>query len=161
MTTTLSAKGYFARTAEYDTRSWHVLLPEGVAYADLFRPEFWMHHATKLRQHDLIRVRAADGAFDVMLNVVMTTRGGTLVEEWPKWPTEADNDAAKNAVAEPIAVREVYGRPVPRVEHTPKTKWRVIGLDGSEISREHPTKDAAETALRQYVAAMGKTLADV
>ena len=51
------------------------------------------------------------------------------------------------------------GPPISRVEHTPATKWRVIGLDGGEVSRGHPTKAEAEAALKRYAAALGREIA--
>jgi hypothetical protein len=160
MADALSARGHFGHTSEYTTRNWaDTQIPTSVEYSDLFRPEFWKHHATKFKPTDLIRIRRVDGAWDLMLVVVAAQKGGLLVEEWPKWPKEAETAAAEIEKATAIQPRELNGRMVPRVEHTPRTKWRVIGLDGNEISRSHETKEAADEALRVYAASLGKEIA--
>lgn len=156
---TLPARGHFGATQEYSQRQWaDTEFPEAVEYRDLFRPEFWKHHASKFSQNDLIRVRRVDGAWDIMLTVIAKVQGGLAVEEWPKWPKEEDAAAAQEEKAAAIQQRELNGRLVPRTEFTPKTKWRVIGLDGNEIDRGFATKEHAEERLRVYAAALGKTI---
>jgi hypothetical protein len=70
-------------------KSWHLHLPPGHEYDDLLDPQYWTMHANRLGLHDLVRVVAADGAFDVMLTVVRKTGSGIVVEPWPKPPAEA------------------------------------------------------------------------
>lgn len=160
MTTSLPAKGYFGHTTEYETRSWTALdVPQTVAYADLFEPSFWRHHSSKFKPGHLIRLRRIDGEWDVMLNVVGIAQGGLSVELWPKYPTEADASAALEVREKAIEITEINGKPVPRVDHTPATKWRVIGLDGNEVSRNHATKGDAEQALKLYARSLGKEIA--
>lgn len=160
MASTLPAKGFFQHQTEFVTQNWTALdLPESIEYADLFDPVFWRHHAMKFKPGNLMRVRRVDGAWDVQLNVVAQVQGGLQVEEWPKWPDEAQQEAAKAEQGKAIEVTEINGRPVPRVEHTPATKWRVIGLDGNEVSRGHATKDEAHAALKRYAATIGKEIA--
>lgn len=160
MASTLPAKGFFTRTADFDVRNWAATdVPESIQFSDLFDPTFWRHHATKFKPHDLIRVRRVDGAWDVTLNVVAREAGGLLVETWPKWPSEEDEAAAEAEKAKPIEARQINGQTVPRVEHTPATKWRVIGLDGNEYRRGFATKKEAETALRAYAASLRKEIA--
>ncbi len=159
MASTLSPKGFFGHTTEYETRSWTALdVPESVGFGDLFDPTFWKHHASKFKPGNLIRMRRVDGAWDVQLNVVAQVPGGLAVELWPKVPAGAaavEIDAKSQAIEPQMHA----GRPVPRVEHTPATKWRVIGLDGGEVSRGHPTKAEAESALKRYAAALGREIA--
>lgn len=159
MASTLPPKGFFGHTTEYETRSWTARdVPENVEYADLFAPTFWRHHASKFKIGDLIRMRRVDGAWDVMLNVVAQAQGGLAVETWPKVPAGAA-DAEASERGKMIEPQMHAGRPVPRTEHTPATKWRVIGLDGNEISRGHATKADAEVALKRYAATLGKEIA--
>lgn len=160
MATTLSPKGFFNHTTEFEIRHWTALdVPENVAFSDLFDPAFWRHHAPKFQPGHLIRMRRVDGAWDVQLNVVAQAPGGLVVEAWPKWPDEDELAAAEAEKSKPISQTKINGQLVPRVEHTPATKWRVIGLDGNEISRGHTTKGKAEAALETYVASLGKTMA--
>ena len=103
MTTALPAKGYFGHTTEYETRSWTALdVPQSIAYADLFEPSFWRHHAGKFKPGHLIRLRRVDGEWDVMLNVVGIAQGGLAAcklsfyadedmgddEVWDNWRVE-------------------------------------------------------------------------
>ncbi len=156
----LPPKGFFGATSEFDTRNWTALeVPAEIEYADLFDPTFWRHHAAKFRKGNLIRMRRVDGAWDVQLNVVASVQGGLQVELWPKMPDATAAQRAAEQMAAAIQVREVNGRPVPRVEHTPATKWRVIGLDGNEVSRGYETKRAAEDAMRTYAATLGREIA--
>lgn len=158
MLKTLPAKSHFQHTAEYNLRQWAEAMPEGVEYADLFREDFWSHHASKLRPREMVRAYAVDGSFDVMLVVEAIVQGGVKMGEWPRRPSEAATEKAEAQRAAPIVERMVNGRMVPCVEFTKATKWRVIGLDGNEISRDHPTKDAATTAMHRYFGAIGKEL---
>ncbi len=156
----LPAKGHLLHTTDYVTKSWGPeILPEGVEYVHLFMPEFWKHHASKLRPFELVRVRAADGSFDVQLVVVAASSGGVVVELWPKMPSLAESEAADAERAAPLEIREIGGQPVPRVEHGKTTKWRVIGIDGNEVSRGHESKAAASVALDKYVMGLGKVMA--
>ena len=158
----LPARGYFTSTAEYNSRNWsETSLPEEIAFSDLFNITFWKHHAAKFNISDLIRVRRVDGEWDLMLAVVAKAPGGLRVEEWPKRPSQADVKAAHAEQATAIQVREINGMPVPRVEHTPRTKWRVIGLDGQELSRDHATKAHAELALKTYATTLGKEIKEI
>ena len=43
------------------------------------------------------------------------------------------------------------GRPVVFIEHLPKTKWRVIGLNRTEVKRDIATKEAAEVEMAMYL----------
>lgn len=142
--------GALRQTQDYHHARYFVAFPEDHAFADLFSPTYWGNHRN-LKANDLVRVRAVDGAFDVQLNVVATAQGGVVMELWPKMPAAAD-------LMEPapvIAKREINGRPVPRVDHTKATKWRVIGLDGNEHSRGYDTKAAAESAMTAYMKSIG------
>ena len=160
MASTLPPKGFFNHTTEYETRHWTAQdVPESVQFSDLFDPAFWRHHSKKFLPGHLIRMRRVDGAWDVQLNVVAQAPGGLVVEPWPKWPDDEMMADAAAEKAKPLQKISINGQMVPRVEHTPATKWRVIGLDGNEISRGHATKAKAEEALRTYAASLGKEIA--
>jgi hypothetical protein len=146
---------FIRQTADFHYRTYFVELPDGFAYADLFVPTFWGHHK-RLVQNDIVRVRAQDGSFDVMLTVVTRAQGGIVMETWPKFPS-ADQTAALAAGSDQDtdAPRIVNGKPVPRVDHTRATKWRVIGLDNQPHSEGYPTKGEAEKAMVAYMKSLG------
>lgn len=128
---------------------------------DLFRPQFWANHAKRLMVGDIVRVRAADGSWDVQLTVVAKQPGGVVMDLWPKYPdmsallNAAGLSKAADDVKPVLRPQKVRGKDVPRVEHTPATKWRLIGLDGNEVSRDHDSKEHAELAMAKYLAALG------
>ena len=160
MAANLPAKGFFTSTSTYQTNHWTALdLPEHVEYKSLFEPSFWRHHAHKFSIGDIIRVRRVDGVWDVQLVVDANGVGALTVSEWPKWPKDEEVEAAREAASAPLEIRLLDGKPVPRVEHTPATKWRVIGVNGEEVTRNFATKPEAERDLERYVASIGKTLA--
>jgi hypothetical protein len=87
----------FPTVAGLQYKSWHLHLPPGHEYEDLFDPSYWTMHADRLGPFDLVRVVSADGAFDVMLSIVRRTQSGLVVEPWPKPPAEAGNCPATPA----------------------------------------------------------------
>jgi len=135
------------QTIEYDINIYSIAVPVGMTVTDLLTPSTWKHHAKKYRPRDLIFADALDGSFDVGLRVVGATIDGVQMRLWPMFGDEPEQQ-------EPVAEipRERGGKEVPRVEHTPRTKWRVIGLDGNEVARDFETKDAATGALKAYAA---------
>ena len=146
------------KLADYEFQRYFAIVPPGTAFEDLFTPTFWAHHVKKLRTHDIIRVRAEDGSFDFSVTVIATPQGGVNVEPWPKYPNSASAvEAAKIAAdAKPKALPvRADGKPKARVEYLPATKWRAIGVDGSEIGRDYPSKAAAEAALAKYLKTLG------
>lgn len=146
----LAAKQHFQHSGEFNSRSWTEMMPEEVEYQDLFREDFWVHHAARLRLRDLVRAWHVSGAFDVMLVVEAKVSGGLRMREWPVWPADEAMEAAETVRKAPIVQREVGGRLVPCVEHTKATKWRVIGLDGNEIIRDIQTKAEAIAAMHRH-----------
>src|SRR5262245_2819610 len=132
-------------------------LPEGTTLADLFRPQFWGNHHKTLNVGDLVRVRANDGAFDIMLTVIAKDVGGVVMDIWPKFPNAADLEMAAGLQAVAADVRPVlvpatvHGKPVPRVDFTKATGWRVIALDGNVHSEGYPSQAAAHKAMTDYL----------
>lgn len=134
--------------AEYHYNSYFAVQPEGHTLADAMDPRYWGHFKT-LKQFDIIRLRAFDGSYDVMLTVVHPMQGAAVVEFWPKVP-DMEPQPERH-----VEVKKVNGKTVPRVDHTKATKWRVIGLDGNEYSRGHETKEAAERDMGAYLQSLG------
>lgn len=156
-----AADTHFKRTHDsaYTTRC--ALCPLEAEYSDIFRPEFWRHVANYLALGELIRVRREDGAWDFMVVVIGKSQAAVTVDVWPRFPKEiarADHEAMAHVAQTARRVMTqslVHGKPVPRVDHTKATKWRIIGLDGNEHSSGHPTKAVAEQKMKEYLVAMG------
>lgn len=145
--------GAMRNLAEYDYSTYCVQLPPGIAYQDIFRPVFWAHHP-RLKKFDCIRLIAHDWSFDVTVTVVAKTVGGANVQLTPLLPAEPGEIERKEVP------RLRNGKLAVRVEYQKATNWRVIGLDGSEHSRNHESKGAAEAAMMEYVHALGMVMPD-
>lgn len=145
-----------AHTYDHYHRIWFVQLPPGYVFEDLFSPGFWSHHR-KLVKADIVRVRAHDGSFDFNVSVLATPQGGAVVDVWPRYPTGTDINAARAAIDAGAAARPKVvpimsnGKVAVRVEFRDATKWRVIALDGSELSNGHETQADAEAARDKYL----------
>ena len=133
------------------------VVPEDVDYADVFHPGFWRHHAPRLKKFDVIRLAHAGDKFDVYVTVARVIATGVVVDFHGGRPpagvdpfkvaAEQLADAMKIKVA-PIGTD---GKPVVRVNHTPKTLWRVVGLNSDEVERNIPTKELAEARMGIYL----------
>ncbi len=156
----LPAKGYLQQPAEFNYRCWgEIELPDGHAYEDLFDPRYWQHHASgRVAVHDLIRVIGFGRKFDVQITVTAKTKGGLEVEPWPKLPDAESMAAVAVKKAEPLMVRIVDGKELPRPDFTRSSNWRVLGYEGSELSRGHDSKATAHAAMVAYYRGIGKEL---
>lgn len=146
---------------DYKTTSYVETLPPTVAFNDIFNPLFWAHHKNKLRINDMIRLIANDRSFDIDVTVAHVSRGGVTVElRGGRLPAgvngvEAVRQAAMESAREPQAVpiNKITGKFMIRIDHTPKTKWRLIGIDGKEVKRDME-KQQAEEELARYLKEM-------
>jgi hypothetical protein len=157
---------YLKQVEAHDFTRYFLLLPPGIRFEALFNPIFWAHHAKRLNPLDLIRVRAEDGSFDCYITVAEKTQGGAIMELWPKYPVDQQigNDevfqnnlvqAAIDNEIRPAQIEQAIGQSQARVEYKKAAGWRVIGVDGTEVSRQHPNKAAAELELAKHLAALG------
>lgn len=137
---------------DYAHSRYYVQLKPDDTYDDLFVPTFWAYHRGKLRQNDLIRVRAHDGRFDVTLTVVDVKTGGVAMQRWPIEPAAEEAAAASEiGKTDRLVPFAGDGKPVVRVEFLPATNWRVIGLNG-EVSFGHKDEPTALKAMHEYLA---------
>ena len=140
---------------DYAHNRYFIELDPGDEYRHLFMPDFWGMHRSKFQKNDWIRVRAHDGRFDVLLTVDDVVVGGIVMKRWPIEPSAEEVAAAKEVGKD---TREVEfanaGKPRARVDHTAVTAWRVIGIDGSEISQGHKDEPSAQKALDAYLKAI-------
>lgn len=154
--------GHLHHLADYMYSTRFVSLPPDIEFGDLFKPAFWAHHAARLKLHDIVRVRADDGSFDFMLTVIRKDQSAVLMDVWPKYPAglglvSGNEDMAAVAITarKQLTQGTVLGKPVPRIEHTKATKWRVIDLAGKEHSAGYDVKADAQTALDRYLQGLG------
>lgn len=156
MTAKILPAGALNSTADFVHQRFAVRLPPGFTYGDIFNPVFWSHYARPggLKEMDVIRVVAHDWSWDVMVTVRAMTRGGANVQLHPVIPENPDERSIQ------VVHRLRNGKLAVRVEFQKATKWRLIGLDGHEVSRDHETKETAEAAMADYVHALGMELPD-
>lgn len=144
--------------ADYQHSRYFVVLAPGNSYEDLFSPVYWAHHRLKLKQYDIVRVRAHDGAFDVDLTVAGTPKGGVLMEYRSGRPPKAlmsTSEAKAHDASEAIRIQVVPigrdGKPVVRTDWQKATNWRVIGLNSEEVARDLVTEGEAIAIRDKYL----------
>jgi hypothetical protein len=135
------------------------IIDDKFEFADIFPSTFWTHHANTLIVNDIIRVRRRDGAWDVEIAVTGKAENGAVrVDPWPIYPAET---VAEQASAQPTGIVDLQlqmvpihtdGEPRARTQYLPATKWRVMGWDGQEVSRDHETEAKARESLMKYLA---------
>lgn len=149
--------------SNFESLDYFVQLEEGVTLGDVMQPYFWIHQKSlgnARNQFPRVRVRAADGSFDLTLVIDHFEAGGAVVSIWPKFPKDTaafeispEAIAARDAAAtqKPAMAGKVNGKTVPRVEHNGVNLWHVIGLDGSVIAKHCKTKSVAQREMRAYL----------
>jgi hypothetical protein len=158
---TLTAK-YLKRESHWDMtvpQYFETLEDETITYSDLFHRQFWRHHMN-LRPNSLVRLRHPLGTFDVILNIVHKVAGGLQVEFFagrpPRGvdPYKIEAEAREADMKLTVAPIAADGKPICKVQYTAKTKWRVLGLGGSEIQRDIGTQREAEAILVNYLTSL-------
>lgn len=132
---------------------------EDVEYEDVFNPSYWMHHVgTRLKVFDIVRLVHVRGTFDIDVTVRSIVAGGVVVQFRSGLPPEGVNpyEVSAEAVKEAMRVKVCpidrnTGKPIIYIQHTPRTRWRVIGLNGVEVVRDLTTKEQAETRMALYL----------
>jgi len=153
-----------SQTADYVYTRFCVEVPPSMKLEDLFVPVAWAHVRTQLNKHDIIRCISEDGSFDVDLAVREVEVGGVHMVPRPHIGGVSGAEALEQLaeIASASAPAEVPlgadGAPVVRVEWLPATKWRVLGISGGEVSRDHKTEAEALRAMHQYLASAGLQL---
>lgn len=107
----------------------------------------------RLNERDIIRVQSYDKTWTVEVTVAEKVTGGLVVvrcdDQVPT--TEQLADAKEVNRATRYVPWGNDGRPEVRVDHTPATNWRVIGLDSIEISQGHKDEATALKAMEKYL----------
>jgi hypothetical protein len=133
------------------------VVPEDVGYEDIFHPGFWRHHGPRLRKFDVVRLAHAADKFDIYVTVVRIIATGVVVDfHGGRPPAGVDPfKVAAEQLADAMKVKTapigLDGKPVVRVNHTPKTMWRVLGLNSDEVERNIPTRELAEARMGIYL----------
>lgn len=148
--------------SDYRVQRYFMVLPKGWTVQDVFDPSAWapVVQMNQLSLFDLVRVRAHDGAFDFQVTVVNITKGAANVEMWPKLPSELEAVMGERVLR--VVPVGYDGVPKVRVEQQEtgafgKSVWRVIALNGEEIS-SHPTEPEALGAMADYLTKTGYRL---
>lgn len=129
-------------------------LPPEYTLEDALNPVFWAHIVPPsgvLRKLDLIRIVAHDFSYDITVTVVALLKGGAHVQISPRIPSLPEAGSKTE-------IPYIRGKLAVRVEYTKATNWRVIGLDQSEFASGFETKEAAEAAMKGYMAELNLVL---
>lgn len=124
---------------------YHIRLDPQVTLEDLLRPNFWVHHASTLREGTLIDVYSEN--LDVQLRVVAVDTGLARMRPLRVWErkVEVAQEEGEDASSQ-TDVPEGY-----MVKHAPRTGWRVLTIDPPmEISRQHRNRDEALAAAKAH-----------
>jgi len=155
---TLPATDLKVDVGGHHSRKWWAIVDDKIEFADLFASTFWHHHQNTLLPNDVIRVRRRDGAYDCEITVTGKAENGAVrVEPWPLYPSDKAVDQASaqptGMVDLPLQVVPVHsdGEPRARCQYLPATRWRVLGWDGHEVSRDHETEAKARESLTKYL----------
>ena len=142
------------------TQEYLTILGETETFEDLFDPGFWRHHTTgRLKDLDVLRVRAADGSFDVFITVEQVIPGGAEIHYLYGRPPIKYHGLHAHEIREALTKNEADfevvrmnqdGKPVPRVEQLP-TGWRVIGNENEIVDKELKSKTQADNRLERYL----------
>ena len=148
----------FNSTQDFKVSLYFETLPPGIDFEDLFQPRFWFHHQNRFNLFDQIRIRASDGAFDVYLTVSKILPGGVRMEYLGgRAPAglesfkEIEQAAKRMSQNKKIVPMDKAGNPIPRLDYSEITKWRVIGLDNNEIARGFDSKAEGQAHLASYL----------
>lgn len=140
-----------SRSADFARTYHHVVVDPSATLEDILRPSFWAHHTSRIRAHDMIDVLTADGGIDVSLRAMNVAIGMVEMRALRVWVRddvkEAGNDAGEVSEEMP-PVPEGY-----KVNHAPKTGWRVLMEDPAmELSRNHRSRREATLAAIAHAA---------
>lgn len=123
---------------EYEIASHYVRVNAGVTPDDVLDPSFWQHLAGKFRVEDEVTVRALDGSFRLVADVVAIDPEGHWVKLRPLQFVEG------GAIV--TGAKDDY-----RIDRDPVQGWRILrGRD--LIEKDLPDQAAAEKALAQIKA---------
>jgi acid stress-induced BolA-like protein IbaG/YrbA len=149
---------WMAQTSEFVRRHYTIRLPRGWTLKDVLEPTTWAAAAqeNKLQIDDIVRVRADDRHFDMEFVVVSVTQGAVTLQRWPIIPDELEAMMGERIMH--VVPVGFDGRPRARVEEQESlngtSRWRVIALNGEEISG-HGSRKEAEGALEAYLDKVG------
>lgn len=132
--------------AEHYCAAYAVVLPHDQSLDDALNPEFWAHVASKLRQHDTIRVIPEDGSYFAELLVVNADRTFAKVKLLRHIPLD---QPAADAEAPLVAFEVKWNGP--HDKHTVIRK-----SDGEKLKTGFVEKPAAQRWLDDHLASMSR-----
>lgn len=119
-------------------------VPMGVDQKDLLKPEFWAHHAARLRPWDEIRARCVDGTWLATYVVLDASRTWARVQQMSFHRLTTGDQAATQASEQDVkAFKEAH-----RVDYRGPLKFSIVRKsDGAILEENIGTKAAALTKL--------------
>ncbi len=116
--------------------SFFVLADPGTTLEDVMKPEYWVHHARRVKIWDHLKVQAEDGEFYVELLVHAVTENSVFVKIIHV--VEISDEVREEVSKEGFSVS--WGGP--------QQKWRIVrNADGATINKGFPDRISAEEAL--------------
>ena len=132
---------------DYASTKHDAVIPQGVAPEELLKPEFWAHHAVKLRPFDEIRARAEDGTWLAYYVVLDCSRTWAKVHQLAIHRlTTGDVAMTQASEAEVRAVVKAH-----EVRFNQGQKWHVVRkTDRMVVQEQIGDKDAAIAWLEKH-----------
>lgn len=122
-------------------------IPKEVTKDDILAPEFWAHHAARLRAYDEIRAVSGDGTWIAYLIVTDCSRTWAKVK-LREFVTLTGSDVAQTqaANADLQAIMDTH-----EVKHRGPHKWSIVRKsDRAVIEQGFESKDAADQWLKEH-----------
>ena len=136
--------------ADYTRSLRRMVVPVGTTIDDVMLPGNWSNIFSKVDVRDEIIVDTEDDAWRLHLRVM--EKGVGWVKTYPLHVAEFQKVKVVGAVLPDLDIPEGY-----RINHAPRTLWRVLMDDGLEVSRNHKTKrEATEAAIAHAAKASGE-----
>lgn len=130
--------GRLKEAAHYYT-SYAVVLPAGIPLDEALKPAFWSHVASKLRQHDTIRIIPEEGGYFAEALVLSSGRGFTKVKLLHNIPLDDEAELESDG---PIEVKW----------RGPHSKWSLIRKSDGAVIKENIVEKA--DALREAASSL-------
>lgn len=145
------------RQADFVRTVYHIEVDAAATLDDITEPANWVHLQKALKLHDRVEVVAKDGSWfaDVLVTAAPSGQSQTFRVAVLFKVNLSAFDPAQIINAAPSFARPTAGVPDGyAVNHTPKTRWRVVrAADGETLIRDLPTRDDAVAWLAENVAA--------
>ena len=134
--------------AEYESSRYIALVETGVPPERVLEPDYWTHHAAKLKPWDYVEARAKDGTWMTELRVLDCSRTWARMKQMTFTRMTTGDVSMTQASADEITkAAAAY-----KVVHRGPRGWSVVRQDPERtvVHEQEATKDGAEDWLKKH-----------